>query len=295
MTALQPTKTASYHLGLVLITCSAIAWSTAGLFTRLIPLDVWTMLIWRGLFGALGLLILIIASNGRAGLSGFARLGWPGWAFAGISAIGMLCFITALRLTTVAHVAVIYATIPFVAAALGWIVLRERPGRSALSASACAVIGVAVMVGFGRQGDLRGDLLGFGMTLAMAVLLILSRRYRDIPILPAACLSALLSAAIAVPLAPAIGVETKHLGLLAAFGLVNSAVGLGLFSLGARMLPAIETALIGALDAPLAPIWVWLVFAETPGRATLIGAAIVFASVTWHIIRQNRRQQPNTD
>jgi drug/metabolite transporter (DMT)-like permease len=33
--------------------------------------------------------------------------------------VGMIFFITSLRHTTVAHVAVIYATIPFVAAALG--------------------------------------------------------------------------------------------------------------------------------------------------------------------------------
>ena len=39
------------------------------------------------------------------------------------------------------------------------------------------------------------------------------------------------------------------------------------------MLPAIETALIGALDAPLAPVWVWLCFAETPSGETLIGGA----------------------
>lgn len=38
--------------------------------------------------------------------------------------------------------------------------------------------------------------------------------------------------------------------LLALFGIVNFAVALPLYTLGARHLPAIETALIGALDAP---------------------------------------------
>jgi len=53
------------------------------------------------------------------------------------------------------------------------------------------------------------------------------------------------------------------------------------------MLPAIETALIGALDAPLAPVWVWLCFAETPSVETLIGGTIVFAAVIAHIAQQN--------
>jgi len=41
-----------YHLGLVLVTISAVAWSTAGFFTRLIALDSFTMLAWRGVFGS---------------------------------------------------------------------------------------------------------------------------------------------------------------------------------------------------------------------------------------------------
>ena len=35
---------------------------------------------------------------------------------------------------------------------------------------------------------------------------------------------------------------------------------------------------------PLAPLWVWLAFKETPTAATLIGGAIVFAAVGFHLI-----------
>ncbi len=279
----------NYRLGLALVTVSAVAWSTAGLFTRLIPVETWSMLVWRGVFGALGIFAVMVALEGRGALSGFRRMGWPGWIFAIVSGLGMLCFITSLRITTVAHVSIIYATVPLVAAALAWAVMRERPAHSALVASVVALSGVAVMVGLGLEGDLFGDLLAFGMTLALAVMMVISRHYQNIPIMPAACLSALLSGAVALPMSEGLAVSIDELGLLILFGLVNSAIGLALFSIGARMLPAIETALIGALDAPLAPIWVWLVFAETPGRATMIGGAIVFAAVVAHLVEQNRR------
>jgi hypothetical protein len=36
----------------VLVLVSAFAFSTAGLFTRLVETDVWTMLFWRGLLEA---------------------------------------------------------------------------------------------------------------------------------------------------------------------------------------------------------------------------------------------------
>lgn len=270
------------------MTFSAIAWSTAGLFTRLIPLDSATLLVWRGIFGTLGLLAAIVILEGRSALPRFASLGWPGVLYAVVSAAGMLFYITSLTRTTVAHVAVIYATVPFIAAALGWLILRERPSASAVGASLVALAGVGIMVGLGLEGALAGDLLALGMTAAMAVLMVIARRYRNIPTLQAACLSALLSAAVAVPFAVPLAVTTHELGLLALFGIVNSAVGLALFTLGSRYLPAVETALISALDAPLAPIWVWLIFAETPGRATLAGGAIVLAAVLAHVLLSAR-------
>ena len=54
-------------------------------------------------------------------------MGRPAWSFALVSAFGMLCFITSFRLTTVAHVSIIYATVPFLAAGIAWFVMRERP------------------------------------------------------------------------------------------------------------------------------------------------------------------------
>ena len=273
-----------YSLGLILVTTSAIAWSTAGLFTRLIPLDSWTMLAWRGIFGALGLAAVILAMDRRNALRGFRNLSRPGWLFASLGALGMIFFITSLRHTTVAHVAVIYATVPFLAAALGWLVSREKPSASAVVASLAALVGVVVMVGFGAEGSLLGDLLAFGMTIAMALIMLIARRFRDIPVMPAACLSALLSGLVCWPLGDPLVVSGHEFLMLALFGLVNSAVGLSLFTLGARLLPAIETALIGSLDAPLAPLWVWLVFNQTPGQSTIAGGAIVFIAVATHLM-----------
>ena len=282
--------TAKYRLGLILVTTSAIAWSTAGLFTRIVALDSATMLAWRGIFGALGMLLVILVMDRKNTLSGFRKLGWPGWLYAALDALGMIFFITSFRYTTVAHVAVIYATAPFIAAALGWAVSRERPGGSAIAASFAALMGVAVMVGLGIEGGLVGALLAFGMTICMALLMVIARHYREIPVMPAACLSALLSALVCWPIGDPLAVSNYELLVLAAFGLVNSAIGLALFTLGARLLPTIETALIGSLDAPLAPLWVWLVFNETPSASTMLGGAIVFVAVVLHVVATARRQ-----
>ena len=277
-----------YRVGLALVTASAIAWSTAGFFTRLIPLDTWTLLAWRGVIGAVGIVVVIIILERGRGVSDFMRLGWAGWLFALVSGAGMICFILALRHTTVAHVAVIYAAVPFVAATLAWVLMREAPTKGAVVASLIAFAGVVMMVGFGREGSLFGDLLAFGMTTALALMMVIARQSPGLPVMQAACLSALLSGMVCWPFGAPAAVSASDFLLLALFGLVNSALGLVLFTLGARRLPAIETALIGALDAPLAPLWVWIAFSETPGSATLIGGSIVFVAVAAHVILSAR-------
>jgi len=280
-------KPAKYRLGLALVTLSAIAWSTAGYFTRLIPLDAWTLLAWRGLFGALGIAIAVVVLEPRGSR---LAMGGPGWLFAIVSAVAMTLFITSLKETTVAHVAVIYATVPFVAAGLGWLILRERPSVGAIVASATALVGVVLMVGLSAEGGWLGDAIALAMTLCVATMMVIARRFRDIPGLRAAALSTLLSALFCWPLGHPLQVSGHDLLLLAIFGLANSALGIGLFALGARYLPVVETALIGSLDAPLAPLWVWLAFNETPGGGTILGGLIVFAAVGAYLIGAKRRR-----
>lgn len=202
----------------------------------------------------------------------------------------MTSYLWALQRTTVAHVSVIYATVPFLAAGLAFLVMRERPSVSAIVAGLGALAGVVVMVGLGTEGNLSGDLLALCMTFCMACMMVISRHYQGIAVMPAACLASLMSGIIALPFAGDLWPGGTDLIYLALFGLVNSAIGTVLFALGARLLPAIETGLIGALDAPLAPVWVWLAFAETPSSATILGGTIVFAAVFGHVVLSTRGQ-----
>lgn len=281
--------TPSHRLGLILVAISTLAWSTAGLFTRAIHEDLLTVIIWRGLFGALGLLAVLLVLQGRGGLRDFTRLGWAGWLYALVSGVSMLCYITALRETSIAHVAIIYAVVPFLTAGLAWMLLRERPSRAALAASLAALLGSVVMVGLGRDGTLLGDGLALLMTFGMALLIIIARRHPEIPTMPAGIMSAVLSIAICLPFADLTLPATDQLVILAGFGLVNSTLGFALFLIGSSRIAPIETALLGALEAPIAPLWVWLMFSETPTPVTIAGGLIVFAAVFWHITRQYRR------
>ena len=280
-----------HRTGLYCVAAAALAWSTAGLFTRALPFDAATLLFWRGTFGSLGTLVLIAALPATGGLAGFRRLGRPGLGYAAVTALSMLCFIGALLTTTVAHVAVLTAVVPFVAAFLGWALLHEAPRPAAILASLAAVAGVAVMVGLGTEGTWQGDLLAMAMATLMAGMILISRRFPGIPALPATALAAALSAIATLPFLTGPVPAGADLALVLAFALVNQVLGFGLFAIGARHLPPMESALLTTLDAPLAPLWVWLVSAETPSPATLSGGTIVLAAVLLHI-RHEARQNP---
>jgi drug/metabolite transporter (DMT)-like permease len=76
------------------------------------------------------------------------------------------------------------------------------------------------------------------------------------------------------------------------FGATASAFAYLLFLLGARHIPSGEAGLLGLLDTVLAPLWVWLAFAETPTNATLAGGGIVLASVVWYLAGSLRGPRP---
>src|SRR5687767_11705216 len=95
--------------GVLFLALAALCWSTAGLFTRLIALDPWTILFWRGVFGAFltGACTLCLA-GGDVGAAVRFRRGH--WSILLWMTLGTLAFIPALALTSVASVAIIYAT-----------------------------------------------------------------------------------------------------------------------------------------------------------------------------------------
>lgn len=285
---MRGSMTRDHRNGLILVAISTLAWSTAGLFTRAITEDLFTTLVWRGLFGTAGLMTVLLLRDGVQGLRDFGRLGRAGWAYAAISGLGMYAYIGSLRMTSIAHVSIIYAAVPFLTAGLAWAMMGARPTRDAVLASSAAFLGAVLMVGLGQDGNLGGDALALVMTLGMALMMVIARRHPEIPTLPAGITSAIFSILIALPFAKPGLPAPDQLALLAAFGLANSTLGFALFLMGSARIPPIETALLGALEAPIAPIWVWLVFAETPTLPTLVGGAVVLAAVFWHILRQYR-------
>ena len=276
-------------LGRVLVALSAVAWSTAGIFTKGVDADVWTVLLWRGLLAAGVMSGWLLFRQGRAGIADWKRLGWAGWSAATVSSAATICFIAAFKNTSVANVAIIYATAPFVAAAIAWVWMRETPGLAILAAAGLCVVGVTVMVG-GSAGspDLIGDFLALGMTALMALMMVLMRRFPDRPMIlavgPVSCLQLVAAAWV---MGAQLDVTAREFVLMGGFGVAHATAAV-LLAEGVLRIRAAEAALLGALEAPLAPTWSWLILSEIPSPTTVAGGAVVLVTLAWYLGRETR-------
>jgi len=267
-------------LGTLLLAASAVAYSSAGFFTRLIEVDAWTLLFWRGLLAGLFLGAMAAVQERGRFVQAFRDIGVTGLLVALFSAVATVCFLNAMRQTSVADVMVVDAAIPFITAGVAWLVIGERESVKTLLATLVALLGVAVMAGTALQeGRILGDLLALAMAVLMSTVIVLIRRKRGVNMVPAVCLSAFLCSLIVSPFANPTGVDMHEFGLLAVFGMGQFGLGLLLLALGTPLVSATRGALIGVLQTPLGTLWVWLAFSEKPAAATLAGGLIVLAAV----------------
>lgn len=265
--------------GQLFVALAALAWSTAGLLQRALSIDTTTQLAGRALFAFVALLgFVALFSRGRT-VEAFRTMGLAGLAVAGCMAVASASFIVALNHANVANVLFMQAVAPVLAALLAWIALGESVSRRTALAMGIALLGVTLMVGGAGSGGVVGVGASFLMTLAFAAAIVITRHRREVSMAPAICLSQLLVFAAFAPLADAASVTGRDLGLLVLLGVGQMGLGLAFLTVGARLIPAAEAALITLLEVVLGPLWVWIAYGEEPGAATLVGGAVVVGAV----------------
>ena len=266
-----------YMVGVTLLVASAVTFSSAGIFTKGVAAGAWEVIFWRGVFAGV-FTTGWIAKRGAVRRE-FLKMGKSGIAVAIVLALGTSAFIPAFKFTSIANVSLIYAVAPLIAAVMAWMLVKEPLTRRVLLGSLVALVGVLVIVS-GSIGELhlRGDLLALFMTVCMAGVMVI---YRMHPETPGAGPSVLQSLILIVPsLIFGTPFETapSEIAILAGFGLLFAIASVTLAE-GAKRVPAGQTALLSALETPLAPVLAFLIFTEVPNQASFVGGAIVLVAV----------------
>ncbi len=269
--------------GRVYVALAAVAWSTAGLLQRKLTVDLATQLAGRALFAVLGLLVFVAFAERGHLVRAFRAIGRAGLAVTVLMAVSSGTFIAALNYTSVANVLFLQALAPVLAAVLGTFV-GEPVARRTWLAMAVAAAGVGLMVGGPSRPSVAGVTLSLLMAVSFAGTIVITRHKREVSMAPATCLSQVLVFLVAAPFADPSSVGAADLALLIGLGVGQIGLGLIFLTIGARLIPAAEVALITLLEIVLGPLWVWIVLSERPSATTLVGGAIVLAAVVIQVV-----------
>lgn len=294
-----PTSAADAHkYGVLFVFAAGVLWSTVGLGIRMMEdAVVWQILLYRSISMSLFLYVVIRVRSGESPFVQVRRLGFPA-VIAGFSLVAAYSGgIYSIQNTSVANAMLLFATAPFMAAVLGWIILREPVRVATWVAIAVAIGGIAIMVA-DQSGSivLKGSLAALGSAFGFAVFTVALRWGRTGEMLPSVFLSGLFAAFVTYGicqfsgLSVSLGIRDGAISM--GMGVFQVGAGLILYTLGSRSLPAAELALLSLAEVLLGPVWVWLFLGETASPNTLIGGTVLLAAIAGNAISGKRRKPP---
>jgi len=284
------------HLKGILITALGVLFVVPdSLFVRLIVADPLVVAYWRGLTAGLVILVGVLALQGPGAVRATLGTGWPGAIY--IILIGATApgFVMAITLTSVANVVFIFASMPVISAVLGRVFLKEPVSRRMVMTMLVVMIGLAIIAYGSKENELaswQGDLIALGVAFSYSAALTAVRKVRNVSMIPAIPIGYIGAAIVLTPFVnPLVPLEGQwHLFL--GHGLFI-AVATCFLTLGPRYISSAEVALLILLESVLAPLVVWAVIGEDPGRWALVGGAVVISALlVSNLIALSRRRAP---
>ncbi|MCV9943400.1 MULTISPECIES: DMT family transporter [unclassified Rhizobium] len=286
-----PTALSNHRKGLLLTAIGGLALSVDIPLMRLADGELWSILAARSI-ATLGV-TLLVATALRIAKGRWPVLvpGWPGLVTGLLYGLTTVIFLLAVFNTSTANVVFIVAFNPMFAALLSWIFLKERPALATLIAMAAMIFGVGLIVRDGLSGGhLFGDTMALLTAFIIAAAITISRASRR-EMGFVSLLSTVLPAAVGlISVMPAGGFSIEHPTWILFNGAVMMPLAFWCLATGPRYLSAPEVGMFYLLETVLAPIWVWLIFAETPATMTLVGGGILVAAIAAHSVWMARRK-----
>lgn len=285
-----------YTTGVLCVVAAGTLWSLMGLALRQIDdASVWAILFWRSVGMVPVLAVYIAWSSGGHAVRAVRNVGVAGtiggiglvFAFAGA--------IYAIQSTTIANAVFLFTASPFVAAILGWVLLREQVRPATWVAIAMAIAGMFIMVREGLAiGAMNGNIAALLSAAGFGAFSVALRWGKLADMTPAILLGgvfSIIAAAIVLTLQGQPIIVSPHDMILSmAIGAVILATGLSLYTLGSRVIPAADLTLISMVEVLLAPVWVWLFLNETASLNTFIGGAILMCAVAFNAVSGARQR-----
>lgn len=276
----------------MLVAFGALLFAPDSLLLRLMAMEQWPTLFWRGLVGGCTVTILLFFMHGRRYPAKIAALGFAGLAYAVVFAFTSFCFIFAVRETSVANTLFIISTSPVFSALISWAALGERPERRTVRTIALCLGGVALIAsGAGDEGgpnSLIGDLAALGAAASLATSFVIARSVRPLDMTPLLGPASLINCAIAACFVVDFSIPAPSVAPLLIMGVLVAPAATLCLTMGPRYIPAPEVSLLMLIEAIFGPLIVWWALGEDPGALTLLGGALILSALAWSSVERLR-------
>ena len=265
------------------------------LLMRLSGLDGGAMLAWRACLAGLVFLSIGLIARFKEEKGNRARVSSFGFWSLVICQIGNASFFAfGIALAPVAVVLLAVATVPVIAALLGYFLLGELADRRVWATIVLVFSGILMSVaGDIERGmnidfeTLLGACCGLAVAISLAFNFVIIRKNKTVPFELAIGLGALIAGCTAFYVWPAAWqVRGASLIYISVTGLIILPVSFFLLSKASRLTSAANVSMIMLLETVLGPLWVWLGIKETPNSLTLLGGVLVVGALGFFLYKQ---------
>ncbi|MDA9562690.1 DMT family transporter [Candidatus Pelagibacter bacterium] len=280
---------------------AGILWSFGPLVVRY--MDNPNLVPWQYIFGR-GLTIFIILNlylyfeEGMDFWKNYLKIGKSGVVGGSGLGIAMISFIYSITNTSAAITLLCLAAMPFFTALLAFLFLREKMTISVWISIAIATIGIAIMA-FGNSGEnsFVGFVFGITSSIGFSVFSVSLRWRKETPKFTTVAFAGFFCfvfATIMILSKDQVFFSTSYNSSLFSLHGTLVCLGLILYSIGSKAIPAAELTLLSLTEVIGGIFWVWLpLFGinEVPDTNTIIGGFFLFISLFYYslIMRWNKR------
>ena len=267
---------------------AGILWSMIGIGIRMIEsANVWQILLYRSLSLVIFLFIVLIITTKKNPFILIYQSKIPVF----IAAIGLFIAysggIYAVQNTSVANAMLLFASAPLITSILGYYFLKEKVSLHTLLSILIAFSGIILMFldSFGNN-SINGSISGIISAFGFSIFTVSLRWGKQNNMLPSVFLSGLLAIFLTIIICKFQNVNlilTKNDAIFALFlGVFQVGLGLILYTIGSKTVPAAELTLLSLCEVLLAPLWVWLFLGESASKLTFIGGFILLIAITFN-------------
>ena len=272
----------SHLKGLLIAFFGILILSPDAVLVRLADSNSWTVLFWRGLFFAAGIVVILLLTYRSKAVNELINIGKGGMLIGLLTALGGTSFILAIHYTSIAKALVIISISPIVVAIVSLIMLKEKPTLYTWLSMILVFIGIYIVM----SGDTSGvNLLGNFFALISVIVggfsFTLLRKYKNVNMVPAMAVNGIVVALVGFLFADSLVLSSQSMLYILASGIVL-AVSFSLITIAPQYIPAPEVAMFFPLGTVLGTLMAWIVVNEQPSGNALIGGSIVIITLFCH-------------